>query len=80
MDLRRQLMEGRVQVPNVGSVAQVARIHPPFIVLDRATEEVRPVTEYLEDLALSDCSPLTCRSYAYGLLRWFRLLWLLEVE
>ncbi|MEU7863927.1 site-specific integrase [Nonomuraea sp. NPDC049141] len=80
VDLRRQLMEGRVQVPSVGSVATVARIHPPFVVLDRATEQIRPVTEYLEDLALSDSSPLTCRSYAYGLLRWFRLLWLLEVD
>jgi hypothetical protein len=27
---------------------------------------------------LGDVSPLTCRSYAYDLLRWFRLLWLLE--
>ncbi len=80
VDLRRQLVEGQVQVPSVGSVAKVARIHPPFVVLDRVTEEVRPVTEYLEDLALSDCSPLTCRSYAYGLLRWFRLLWVLEVD
>ncbi|MFC5830977.1 site-specific integrase [Nonomuraea insulae] len=55
-------------------------MHPPFVVLDRAAKELRPVTEYLEDLALSDCSPLTCRSHAYGLLRWFRLLWILEVH
>ncbi|MGS2807786.1 tyrosine-type recombinase/integrase [Nocardia sp. MW-W600-9] len=34
---------------------------------------------YLRDLAVGDGSPLTIRSYAYGLLRWFRLLWLLGV-
>jgi integrase len=79
VDLRRQLMEGRVPVARVGSVAAVARVHPPYVVLDRAGLEVPVVTEFLRDLALGDCSPLTCRSYAYGLLRWFRLLWMLEV-
>lgn len=29
---------------------------------------------YLRDLAASDCSPATLRSYAYDLLRWFRFL------
>lgn len=29
---------------------------------------------YLRDLAASDCSPTTLRSYAYDLLRWFRFL------
>jgi integrase len=28
---------------------------------------------------LGDVSPLTCRSYAHDLLRWFRLLWMLDV-
>jgi integrase len=28
---------------------------------------------------LGDVSPLTCRSYAHDLLRWFRLLWFLDV-
>lgn len=32
------------------------------------------------DLALSDMSPLTGRSYGYDLLRWFRILWTLEVD
>jgi site-specific recombinase XerD len=31
-------------------------------------------SSYLRDLAASDCSPLTLRSYAYDLLRWFRFL------
>lgn len=28
-------------------------------------------TSYLQELAASDCSPLTVRSYAFDLLRWF---------
>ena len=38
------------------------------------------VNRYLRDRMLGDVSPLTCRSYGYDLLRWFRLLWLLEVD
>lgn len=34
------------------------------------------VTRYLEDLHLSDMALGTVRSYAYGLLRWFRVLWM----
>ena len=78
MDLRRQLMEGRTAIPRVGSVAQVARTQLPFVVLGDNGAEVEPVSLYLR-VVLGDCSPLTCRSYAQGLLRWFRLLWVLEV-
>lgn len=31
-------------------------------------------SSYLRELAASDCSPLTLRSYAFDLLRWFRFL------
>ncbi|WP_280270420.1 tyrosine-type recombinase/integrase [Nocardia wallacei] len=40
---------------------------------------VEPAVRFLRDLALSDASPLTCKSYGFDLLRWFRLLWLLEI-
>ncbi|WP_445187272.1 site-specific integrase [Pseudonocardia sp. Cha107L01] len=36
--------------------------------------ENEAATSYLRDLAASDCSPSTLRSYAYALLRWFRFL------
>lgn len=52
---------------------------PPFVVVDGAGVELEPVTRYLRDLALSDMSPLTSRSYGYDLLRWFRVLWALDV-
>jgi integrase len=79
MDLRVQLLEGRATVPAIGEVSAPGRLVPPFVVRDGLGQDVEPVTAYLRDLAVSDCSPLTLRSYAFGLLRWFRLLWLLEV-
>ncbi|MFB9831310.1 hypothetical protein [Actinoallomurus acaciae] len=52
---------------------------PPFVVRDGGGVEVAPVSGYMKELALSDMSVLTCRSYAFDLLRWFRVLWVLEV-
>src|ERR1700716_1740908 len=49
-----------------------------FLVGDGDGEDLKPVSAYLRDLRLGDASPLTCRSYAFDLLRWHRLLWLLE--
>lgn len=75
MDVRDELMEGRQAIPRLGRVVQVNRAHPPYAMLDETGTEVEPVTAFLRDLALGDSSPLTCRSYGYGMLRWFRLLW-----
>ncbi|WP_367668924.1 hypothetical protein [Streptomyces sp. DT2A-34] len=58
-------------------MVEANRAHPPYAMLDATGAEVEPVTAFLRDLALGDSSPLTCRSYGYGMLRWFRLLWLL---
>ncbi|MGQ7746945.1 tyrosine-type recombinase/integrase [Streptomyces sp. WC2508] len=79
-DLRRELIEGRHDVPRIGSVVQLPRKFPPYAVVDAAGVLVAPAESYLKDLALGDNSPATCRSYAYDLLRWFRLLWLLDVD
>ena len=79
VDLRRELMEGRAQLPRVGYVVATGEAHPPYLVLNGYGAAIEPVTAYLRDLALSDSSPLTPRSYGFGLLRWFRLLWLLDV-
>lgn len=79
-DLRRQLMDGRVDLHRVGVVTAATGTLPPFVVVDGAGVEVEPVTRYLRDLALSDMSPLTSRSYGYDLLRWFRVLWALGVR
>jgi hypothetical protein len=79
VDLRHELREGRAQLPLVGSVVETGEAHPPYVVLDGHGRAIEPVAAYLRDLALSDSSPLTPRSYGFGLLRWFRLLWLLDV-
>jgi integrase len=78
-DLRRQLVEGRRDLRRVGAVVPAEGTFPPFVMLDEVGAEVEPVSRYLRDLALSDVSPLTCRSYGYDLLRWFRVLWVLDV-
>jgi len=79
-EVRRALMEGRCCVPAVGSVIAGVASCLPFVVVDADGREVEPVSAYLRDLVLGDVSPLTCRSYGFGLLRWHRLLWLLEIS
>ncbi|MFE3451665.1 tyrosine-type recombinase/integrase [Nonomuraea sp. NPDC059194] len=51
----------------------------PYIVVDAAEREIEPVSRYLRDLLIGDVSPLTCRSYGHDLLRWFRMLWAVDV-
>jgi integrase len=77
--LRKRLLEDHVGLPGRGRVVSAGGAFPPFVLLDGEDLEVDPVTQYLRDLSLSDVSALTCRSYGFDLLRWFRLLWLLEV-
>jgi site-specific recombinase XerD len=77
-DVRRALMEGRCLVPGAGSVAAGRAADLPFAVMDADGREVEPVSAYLRDLVLGDASRLTCRSYAFDLLRWHRLLWMLQ--
>lgn len=80
MNLSVELMQGRRDFPRLGQVVEVNRAHPPYAMLGTAGAEVEPVTAFLRDLALGDCSPPTCRSYCFGMLRWFRLMWLLGID
>src|SRR6266536_1467418 len=73
-------MRGRRDVPQIGAVVAGSTPLMPYVVVDGAGAGVDVVNEYLRDRMLGDVSPLTCRSYGYDLLRWFRLLWLLEVD
>ncbi|MGH3196049.1 MAG: tyrosine-type recombinase/integrase [Streptosporangiaceae bacterium] len=77
---RRELMLGRRDVPQIGAVVAGSTPLLPYVVVDGARAGVEVVNRYLRDRVLGDVSPLTCRSYGYDLLRWFRLLWLLEVD
>lgn len=78
-DLRTELIEGRAEIPRIGLVAASGWKHPPYIVLDGCGRALEPVGQYLRDLALGDKAADTCKSYGHDLLRWFRLLWMLEV-
>ena len=49
MDLRRQLMEGRVAIRRVGSVELDGRPNLPFVLVDGHGAEVEPVSEYLRE-------------------------------
>jgi integrase len=51
----------------------------PYLVVDGAGHEIEPISMFLRDLMLGDVSPLTCRSYGHDLLRWWRLLELVQV-
>jgi integrase len=79
VDTRRGLAEGAVDLPTTGAVRAGETAIPPFVVVDRAGQEIEAVSQFLRDLALSDASPLTCRSYGHDLLRWWRLLEAVDV-
>src|SRR5690242_20531757 len=77
--VHRDLMDGRGRLPSVGAVVKGESPSLPWFVVDAAGREVKPVSRYLRDLALGDASALTGRSYGHDLLRWFRLLWAVDV-
>lgn len=78
-DRRRYLMNGDADGLKVGCVVGRPGITPAFVVLDGAGQEVEPITRFLVSISLSDYPNTTIRSYAYGLLKWFRVLWFLDV-
>ncbi|MFC4536926.1 tyrosine-type recombinase/integrase [Sphaerisporangium dianthi] len=78
-EVRRALAEGRLSVPPAGAVVTDWAAGLSFRVVDDDGHEIPAVSAYLRDLMGGEVSPLTCRSYAFGLLRWYRLLWCLAV-
>ncbi len=79
-DLRREVSDGRTALPAFGRVERGASGSLPWMVIDRVGAEIEPVSTFLRDLMLTDMSPLTARSYAADLLRWWRLLDLVAVS
>ncbi|WP_206509786.1 site-specific integrase [Rhodococcus sp. KRD197] len=79
-ELKRVVREGRVELSKVGAVE---RIEPPSGPIPYMVQigglEVIAISEYLRSLTLSDVRPLTVRSYAHDLLRWWRVLAMIEV-
>lgn len=73
-------MDGKAGLPRTGAVCAGVTATLPFVVVDEQGVEIEPFSTFLRDLMLTDMSPLTARSYAQDLLRWWRLLVVLEVE
>lgn len=70
---------GSIKLPQWGRVERDGGT-VPWLVYDDAGEVVEPVRRYLADCVARDHSPASVRSYAYGLLRWWRWLRVLEVN
>lgn len=79
VDIRKAVAEGRIDPPRVGEVRETDDLLLPYLVVDDAGEEIEAFSAFLRNMMLGDASPLTCRSYGHDLLRWWRLLVLLEV-
>ncbi|MDQ2876450.1 MAG: site-specific integrase [Actinomycetota bacterium] len=79
MDLRERLAQGTVDLVRAGAVRPSPAADLPFVVVDGAGRLVEPVSRFLRELVLGDSRPSTCRSYAQDLLRWLRLLAMVEV-
>lgn len=77
---REPLMHGLVDPPRIGEVVETSVLHPAITVADPLGLAVEPVDAFLRDMSLGDARPLTCRSYAFDLLRWWRVLWALGVS
>lgn len=77
--VRDAIAEGRVALPRIGEVTDGPGAWLPYVLLDADGGEVSVVSTYLRALMVGDASPLTCKSYANDLLRWFRLLWMIKV-
>ncbi|MFJ9914714.1 tyrosine-type recombinase/integrase [Actinacidiphila glaucinigra] len=79
VDVRQLLVEGRAQLPQLGQVQRTESHWLPYRVLDGEGAPIEYFSGFLRELTLGDASPLTCRSYGHDLLRWWRMLMLVEV-
>ncbi|MFI8003626.1 tyrosine-type recombinase/integrase [Streptomyces sp. NPDC086010] len=67
-------------VPDVGRLLETGDPWEPYRLLDPADQRVEPVAVYLKDLLANYTPTTTLRSFGYDLLRWWRFLWVLELE
>ena len=68
-DIERDI--GSIVLPRWGKVVPAGGF-VPWLVVDPAGVPVEPVRRFLADFVAQDNSPGSVRSYAYGLLRWWR--------
>src|SRR5206468_10555606 len=67
-------------VPRIGCVAATGDPLEPYRLLDADGGVVAPVASFLRELLAASRAPLTLRSYAMDLLRWWRFLAAVDVR
>ena len=67
-------------VPRIGCVVATADPLEPYRLLDADGAAVIPVASFLRELLAASRAPLTLRSYAMDLLRWWRFLAAVDVR
>jgi len=70
---------GSIEVPRWGRVVAAGGM-VPWLVVGPDGEPVEPILRFLTDFVARDNRPGSVRSYAYGLLRWWRWLRAVGVE
>jgi integrase/recombinase XerD len=68
-----------IRLPRWGRVVPAKGV-VPWLVVDEDGVPVEPVRRFLADFAARDTSLVSVRSYAFGLLRWWRWLRAVDVE
>jgi integrase/recombinase XerD len=76
-DVERDI--GSIVIPRWGKVVPAVGV-VPWLLVDPDGVPVEPVRRFLADFVARDNSPGSVRSYAYGLLRWWRWLHTVGVE
>lgn len=76
-DMEREI--GSIRLPRWGRVVP-AEGSVPWLVVDPHGVPVEPIRRYLVDFVAQDNRAGSVRSYAYGLLRWWRWLYAVDVQ
>lgn len=77
--VQRGLQSGEIELARVGRVDVGSGPEEPYLVLDEDGNVVEAVSAWVQYMAVGDYSPRTIRSYCHAALRWFRVLWQLDV-
>ncbi|WP_254389664.1 hypothetical protein [Streptomyces sp. AC550_RSS872] len=67
-------------LPEIGRLVATGDPWEPYRLLDPADRPVEPVAVYFADLQAAGKPATTIRSFGMDLLRWWRVLWVLDVQ
>jgi integrase len=67
-------------LPEIGQLLETGDPWEPCRLLSPSGGLIEPVAEYFKDLLAADSPATTLRSYGHDLLRWWRFLWVFNIE